>query len=111
MIFFIAFAMLVGYFSTQNTQTVIIHFYQYTLHNIPIYIIVLFSFLMGIIFFSISYTLDLFSSMLTLSRVKTKLKNTKEENIRVTKKIHELQVENARLATQVRDEHVDEKTL
>jgi len=113
---------LAALFATQNTDPVSIIVASYTLNDIPMYLIVLGSLLLGLLLSSIislvnsissSFTLislvNSISSSFTLHGKDAKIKETKKTLVELTKQIHQLELENARLK-----EHTtftDEKSL
>jgi putative membrane protein len=88
---------LVAFFATQNTQTTTVTLANYPLTDVPIYMIVLISLVLGI---GVSWFLSLFgsiSSFFTLKNKETKIKAGNREITALTKRIHTLELENERL--------------
>lgn len=93
-------ATLFAFFATQNTSTVTLNFGNYVLPNIPLYFVVLVSFLIGLLLaFTLHIIKDL-SASLTISGERGKVKKLKGELTDVTKTAHQLEIENAKLKTQ-----------
>ncbi|OGK15460.1 hypothetical protein A2862_01575 [Candidatus Roizmanbacteria bacterium RIFCSPHIGHO2_01_FULL_38_41] len=100
---------LAALFATQNTDPVSIIVASYTLNDIPMYLIVLGSLLLGLLLSSIISLVNSISSSFTLHGKDAKIKETKKTLVELTKQIHQLELENARLK-----EHTtftDEKSL
>lgn len=103
-------AITLALFATQNTQAVFIAFGNYRLSGIPLYLVVLAALLLGII---ISWFISLFgsvSSFFTLHGINKEIDNSEKEVMSLTKRVHELELENERLKTKL---HIsgDEKSL
>lgn len=98
-------------FATQNTQGVSITFAGYTFTDIPMYLIVLCTLLIGI---SISWIISLagsISSSLTIHGKENAIKETKKQINDLTKQVHELELENAKLMTETGKSPVDDESL
>jgi uncharacterized integral membrane protein len=98
-IFTVLFSVLVAYFATQNTTTVTLHFVSYSLTGIPIYLLVLASLLGGLLFAWILHLLNSISSSFALRGKNKTIKKGKVENLELTKKVHQLEIENTKLST------------
>ena len=95
-------------FATQNTGGVTLNFGSYYIDNIPIYLIVLGSLLIGVLASFFAYLGIHLSSKLTISEQKDELKKLKEEESEAVKRAHKLEVENAKLKTELGKE-IDEE--
>ncbi len=111
LILFILFGLLFSYFATLNTALVTIHFGIYTLDAIPLYILVLVSLGTGLLFAAIFYSLKSISSYFAFSKKSGELKNSNKEVVELTKKIHQLELENTKLKTKTGEEQTDEDSL
>lgn len=98
-IFTVLFSVLVAYFTIQNTGHITLHFASYTWSGVPIYLVILGSLLVGLLFAWILHLLTAISSSLTIKGKNDSLKEIKRENIALTKKVHQLELENAKLAS------------
>lgn len=110
LVFTVLFASIAAYFATQNNRFIDINFLSYTLHGVPLYLVVLISVLIGL---SLSWFISLIgevSSLFALQDKENKLRRTKQNNVELLKQIHELQVENARLKAKTENEE-DNKSL
>lgn len=111
LILFILFGLLFSYFATLNTALVTIHFGIYILNAIPIYLLVLVSLTIGLLFATIFYSLKSISSYFAFSKKSGELKTSKKEIIELTKKIHQLELENTKLKTKTGEEQTDEDSI
>lgn len=111
LVLFILFGLLFGYFATINTTLASVHFGTTSINSVPMYVIVLASFAIGVLFAAMFYTLRSISAKLAVSKKEKELADAKEEAIHLTKKIHELEIENAKLQTKNGDVPQDEDSL
>jgi len=87
----------VAFFATQNTQAVSLTFANYSLTSIPVYIIVLVSLLLG---FAVSWIIglvDVIASAFKMHGKESTIKNDNKQISELTKKVHQLELENERL--------------
>ncbi|HEV2339216.1 MAG TPA: lipopolysaccharide assembly protein LapA domain-containing protein [Patescibacteria group bacterium] len=98
-IFTVLFSSLVAYFATQNTGTVTLYFASYVWTGIPLYLVILGALVTGLVFAWVFHLLFLISSTLTISGKNHALKALKQENLELTKKVHQLELENAKFTT------------
>lgn len=110
-IFAILVSVLVAYFATQNTELVTIHFATNTWTGIPLYLLMLTSLLAGLLFAWIFHILSAISASFALRSKNKKIKQTKEENLELTKKVHQLEIENTKLSTKDSDSLIEKKSL
>lgn len=85
------------FFSTQNTQVLSLYFANYSINSIPVYIVVLVSLLLG---FFVSWVINLFDVISSSFKIRGKestIKQADKQISELTKKVHELELENARL--------------
>lgn len=109
LILLVLFGILAAFFATQNTTHASVTIASYTLADIPMYLIVLGSLLIGLLLSSIISLVNSISSSFTLHGKDVKIKETKKTVVELTKQIHQLELENAKLK-----EHTtfdDEKSL
>jgi len=83
-------------FATQNTGQVTLFFYNFSLPNIPIYLVVLTSALVSFILSLIFQLIKNLSTGLTISSQKTKVNELKKELAEVTRELHKIELENAK---------------
>lgn len=103
-------AITVAFFATQNTQEVFISFGNYRFSGIPMYFVVLIALLLGIL---VSWLISLFgsvSSFFALHGVNKEIQSSEKSVVELTKKVHQLELENERLKTEL---HIsgDEKSM
>lgn len=75
------------------------------------YVIVLASFAVGVLFAAIFFTLRSISTKLAVNKKEKELLDVKEEAVNLTKKIHVLEIENAKLQTKTGEMPIDEDSL
>jgi uncharacterized integral membrane protein len=102
----VTFGLLFAVLATQNTNPVTVQAGNFIFRDIPLYLIVLFSLLTGLV---ISWILSLFgwaSSAMTLSGKNSELRRTHREAEQLQARVHELENENAQLRGEVREADV-----
>lgn len=97
-IFTVIFSVGVAYFATQNTTTLTLHLSSYTLTGIPIYLVMLGSLLIGLLFAWIFQILNAISSSWAWRNKENALKQEKKSNLELIKQVHQLELENTKLA-------------
>lgn len=97
LILLVMFGIGAAYFATQNTAHASINLASYNLTNIPMYLIVLGSLLIGLLLSSIINIANSISSSFMLHGKDVKIKQTKKVVVDLTKYIHQLELENAKL--------------
>ncbi len=111
LIAFVVVGILAALFATQNTLHGSITIASYTFTDIPMYLIVLTSLLIGLV---LSFLISLFnsiSSSLTIHGKNVKIKETKQTVNDLTKRIHQLELENEHLKTKEEGALIDRKSL
>lgn len=93
----VIFGVIFAVFATQNTGTTTIYFSNYSLPNVPIYLVILLPLLLGLSFSFFIHLLRTLSDSLTISEHKDEIKNLKKELTEVTKDVHKLELENTKL--------------
>lgn len=111
LLLFIAFGLMFGYFATLNTSVVSVYFGTYTLQNIPMYLLILASLGIGILFASLFYSFRSISAGHALAKRDKELTDTKKEALELTKKNHQLELENTKLKAQNGEESEDADSL
>jgi uncharacterized integral membrane protein len=111
LILFIAFGLLFSYFATLNTGSVTVNFGFYLLKNIPVYILVLSSVGLGLLFASLFYLIKSISYKFSFGQKNKELREKNREITDLTKELHELEIENARLKTKSGTETADEDSI
>src|SRR5690349_13644061 len=96
-------------FSIENTQPVHVSLLVRSWDNVPLYIVVVIAFFIGVmISWLIGYIHSIFAS-LTIRGKNKKLSSAKQELALLTRKIHQLELENVEL--QKKSEFMDDKSL
>jgi uncharacterized integral membrane protein len=106
----ILFGLIIGYFATQNTDLISLKFLQYTVPNIPTYIVVVGSLLVGLFLSWIISLVNDISNGFAMRGKENKIKDYKKESADLTKKVHQLELENTRLKAET-NTVTDEKSL
>jgi len=96
----VAFGLVIGYFATQNTTPVTIQVAEYSLQEVPLYLVIVGSLLAGLFIAWILYFARTVSSRLTIYGRDQAVKKSRQTVAELEQRIHELEAENARLKTQ-----------
>ncbi len=96
-ILLLVFGILAALFAAQNTVNLDVTLLGYTLHQIPLYLIMLGSLLVGILVSSVFNLSNIISSSLKIHGKDVKLKKSKNTETDLNNRIHQLELENARL--------------
>jgi hypothetical protein len=99
LILFITFGLFFSYFATLNTTVVTLNFGVYILKNVPIYILVIISVGLGVIFASLFYFVKSISYKFAFGQRNKELKDKSKEIALLTRQLHEMEIENAKLKT------------
>ncbi|MFA6390375.1 MAG: lipopolysaccharide assembly protein LapA domain-containing protein [Patescibacteria group bacterium] len=97
LILFLIISSAIAYLAIRNSMLVVLHFGPYVFSDIPLFYIILGSLLFGL---GLSYLFALIRSIstgFTLRGKDKKIKQGKSENVDLTKRIHQLELENERL--------------
>jgi uncharacterized membrane protein YciS (DUF1049 family) len=111
LILLVVFALAFGYFSTQNTLTIPLALGPYTITAIPLYVVIGATLLLGLTFAWLISFLDSFTIKMTLRGKENEIKKNKTAIHEMTKKINELQIENANLKGELKNEPMDDISL
>jgi uncharacterized integral membrane protein len=109
LVLLVLFGMLAAFFAMQNTTPASINIVSYTLKDIPMYLIVLGSLLIGLLSSLIIGLVNSIGSSFMIHGKDVKIKEGKKTVADLTKQIHQLELENTKLK-----EHTvmtDEKSL
>jgi len=104
------FTLFVAYFATQNTQHVSVSVAGYHITAIPLYVVILIALLSGIFISWLFSMAGSISSFITIRGKDKVIKDKKRESTDLTKRVHQLELENEKLKTQL---HIsgDEKSI
>src|ERR1700690_53598 len=100
LVLFVIVGLLFALFATHNTSLVTVSFGQFVSYSIPLYVGLLFAFILGLAFSSLFYLLKSVTTNFQLRKNRMERKVTKNEIADLTKQIHKLELENERLKTQ-----------
>lgn len=95
-IFTIIFAILVAYFATQNTTQVMINIPTYS-REVPVYLVVLVSLLIGFVFAWILHLMNATVSFFAILGKNNAIKKEKKANSQLEKKVQDLEIEKTKL--------------
>ena len=93
----ILFGLGIGYFATENTTPVTIRLADYALEEVPLYLVVVGSLLVGLLIAWILYIARSVSARLTIYGKNQVVKKTRRNMAELEQRVHELEVENERL--------------
>lgn len=93
----IAFGIGIALFATQNTQSISVTLLNYPLKSVPLYLIVLGSLLLGFVVSWVISLVDVISSAFKIHGKENKIKDANREISELTKRVHQLELENERL--------------
>lgn len=93
----IIFGLLFAFFATQNTAGVTLTIGSLALTNIPLYLIALGSLLIGFLISGLFNLIESVSSSLALMGKDSKIRHTENQVEEMSRKVQELEIENARL--------------
>lgn len=86
-----------GYFATQNTQQITLTLANAPVAGIPLYIVIGITLLIGFAICWIISLSDTFSSFLTIRGKNSKIKSSDKDITNLTKRVNQLEIENAKL--------------
>ena len=110
-IIYLILAIVFGYFATQNTKPISVIFASYKIENIPLYVVLGVTLLIGLFF---SWFIGLFDSLASAMKIRGKehiIKDDKKIIRELTKKINQLEIENAKLTGELKRESKDPDSL
>lgn len=105
-ILYVILAVIFGYFATQNTESVTISLLGATLRNIPLYLILGATLIVGLTF---SWLINLIDSISVAMKIRSKehdIKDSKATISRLQKEINDLKIRNAQLAGELKSKPV-----
>lgn len=111
LILFIVFGILFSFFATMNTSPVTLQIGSSTLTNIPIYLVVLSSVGLGVVFATIFYFVKTISYKFAFGRRKKELADKNKEIAELTRELHKLEIENTKLKTKTGEEQEDDDSI
>ena len=111
LILFIVFGLLFSYFATLNTVFVSVNFGTYTFKNVPLYLLVLASVGLGIVFASLFYFVKSLSYKFAFGKRNKEISRKNKEIAELTRELHELEIENTKLKSKSGEESQDEDSI
>jgi len=111
LVFIVIVGIIFAYFATLNTVLVSLNLGFYYLSSIPLYLVVLIPLAIGMIIGSFIYLAKSFSSGLTISGKEHNLKDARKEINELTKRIHQLELENTKLKAESNQEVIDDSSI
>lgn len=100
-----------GYFATQNTLYIPITIANSVIPDVPLYIVLGLTLLLGLSISWIISLLDSFSVAMKLRGKEHTIKDAKHTINDLTKRVNQLEIENAKLKGNVEKEQVDDESL
>lgn len=97
----IIFGLIITYFALQNTGNISLNFLNYTIPSVPTYFVIIGSLLLGLLFSWIVSLINGIFTSFTMHGKDSKIKSSGKENEQLAKRIHELEIENAKLETRL----------
>ena len=111
LIVYVILAIVFAYFSTQNTNPISLTLATYKIENIPIYIVLGVTLLIGLLFSWLHGLVGGFTSSMKIIGKENIIKDERKAIHELTKKVNELQLENARLTGALKSESKDPNSI
>ena len=97
LLLFIVFGLCFGYFATLNTTLVSINFGFQTISHIPIYVLIIVSFALGVILASVLYSIKSLALRALVHKKESEYEESQKMAAEYLKKAHQVELENAKL--------------
>lgn len=107
----IVFGVVIASFAIQNTAGVTINFGQYTFSKVPLYMVAIGSLLLGLVIAYLISLIDEFSHVLKIHGKENALKEAKKSVAELTKRVHQLELENVRLNPDNKNSDAEDRSL
>lgn len=104
-------AIVFGYFATQNTGPISLTLSSYKIENIPLYIALGVTLLVGLLFSWLNSLIDVFTSSMKMRGKENVIKGERKAIHELTKKVNQLELENAKLTGELKTESKDPNSL
>ncbi len=85
------------YISKYNFMPVTVNLGMYVISNIPLFYVIVGSLLIGLVLSYLAYLVHAISTSLTLRGKDSEIKKDKDEVLELTKRVHQLELENEKL--------------
>lgn len=111
LIIFIIIALFAVYISRYNFTPVTVNLGFYTFSNIPLFFVIIGSLLIGLALSYLIYLIRSISTSFAFRGKNKEIKKKKDEVLELTKRVHQLELENEKLKHESGDESEDPKSL
>lgn len=111
LLLFIAFGLFFSYFATLNTLLVSVSFGSLSYEKIPLYVLIISSFAIGVVFASIFCFIKFIGVRLSVRKSEKELADSKQSSAEYLKKIHQLELENVKLKAENGHKVIDEDSI
>lgn len=101
----------IAFFATQNTQGITVHLINYSWKAVPIYVVMACSLLLGLMLAWILSVAQSLSSYFSLHKKDDKIKQANKTIAELTKQVHNLELENAKLDPEKDKDLKDDKAI
>lgn len=103
LILLIIFGLGVAFFATQNTQPIILNAFDYRIPNVPVYMVVIISLLLGLFIGWLYNTLNAFGTFFALRGKEDVIHKNNKTIEELKSKLHDLEIENVRLKGKIEE--------
>lgn len=103
-ILFIVVGSLIAYIAQFNLTPVTVNLGYYVSPEIPLFYVIVGSFLTGLILAYLFYLVNSFFARMTIRSKNAEIKETRTEVVGLTKRVHQLEIDNERLRKQLPEE-------
>ncbi len=97
LILLLVFGAIMVYLAQNNLQLVTLRLGPYVFSGIPLFYVIIGSLIAGLLIAFLIYVVDSVFTGITMRRKDNKIKETKSDVVELTKRIHQLELENERL--------------
>lgn len=97
LILFLVLGSILAYVSKYNLMPVSVHLGQYVLSDVPLFYVIVCSLIVGLILSYVIYVIHDISTSWTLRGKVNEIKKNKDEVLELTKRVHQLELENEKL--------------
>ena len=101
----------IAFLAFQNSAPVTLKFLNYTFPNVSLFLVILGSVLVGVLLSYIMYLANSISSAITIHGKDNRIKESEKDVTQLTKKTHELELENESLKKDSPSARFDDKSL
>lgn len=101
----------IAFLSVQNGMPVTLNFMQYSFPDLALSYVIIGSVLVGVLMAYMIYLIHSISTAITIRGKNKRLKHEKQESTALTKKVHQLELENARIKNENEPSTEDKRSL